>query len=230
MIATAEPGVSARTPNPAPRTVPEPSRPEAPPAGARATPRPLAAHLDPADQAILSDYLDAALSLLEIARRHRLRITDLLDWAERPDIVDVLTRFARLCNTRAANLAAGASIAAVETTARCLSAPNPETARRAASTLIRLAPKPASRPQTSRGHKSEDPAPAVEAPETPSLEESASEIRTRERQPSDTCHPARVPSPTPTNQPSSTQSPTASAPSSPPAPDRPKPLSNPPGT
>ncbi len=109
------------------------------------------------ESALLADYLNPSLSLLDLSERHNLPIPHLVAWAERPDIASVLIRLKALADQRAALLAADHAPAAVislsaasaSALATAAEAETPalrlraiESARKAASHMLRLAPRP----------------------------------------------------------------------------------------
>lgn len=110
------------------------------------------------DDKLLAHYLDPSLTLPDLADIHRTSVRAIIAWLRQPHIAEFLRDYAQACNDRTRHLAATAGVAAVNTTIRCLNASNPETTRRAASTLLRQA-KPA--PATPR-------TPTTAPPPTPS--------------------------------------------------------------
>lgn len=145
------------------------------------------------DESLVNDYLDPSLSLTAIASRHGMSLRALLLWSGRPDIRDLLRLYADGCNERAAVLAAAASDRAVSATLRAVDAPNTETSRRAASTLLRLARPPRPSP-TNPGEPAAAPAPAPEPAPGQSGEPEQPHAHTHPRLNSDS---ATSPSPAP---------------------------------
>ena len=87
---------------------------------------------------LLRDFLDPSLPLPALAAAHGLSLPDLIAWSTLPEVEAELDALEVLAHRRLRALAAHHAPAAVETLATLLTAPIPETARRAASTLLRL--------------------------------------------------------------------------------------------
>lgn len=129
-------------------TAPAPAPAAEDPPGTGATP-PTAAPDFPSDEALLADYLDPALTIPQIAADNAISIPDFVAWLRRPHIAEFLEQYEQVCTDRSRRLMAAAGPAAVATTVNCLSAGSKETARRAASALMRViktAPLRASHP------------------------------------------------------------------------------------
>lgn len=114
-----------------------------------------AAATPPDDGAMLADYWNPELSLLQVASRNRTNLVDLLQWLRRPTIAAAIEMLALAEAERAARLTTTASTAAAAALIRALSAPNPETARRAAGAIHRL---------IASGHKSATGDPRAPSP------------------------------------------------------------------
>jgi len=96
-------------------------------------------HIDPAlHRHLLRAFLDPALSLPDMAEAHGLDLSDLVAWSADPEVAAQLDALEALAHRRLRALAAQHAPAAVQTLATLLTSPAPETARRAASALLRL--------------------------------------------------------------------------------------------
>lgn len=108
------------------------------------------------ESALLADYLNPSLSLLDLSERHNLPIVDLVAWSERHDIAGLLIRLKSLADQRAALLTAdhapaavtSLSAAAASALTTAAEAESPalrlraiESARKASALLLRLAPR-----------------------------------------------------------------------------------------
>jgi len=108
--------------------LPHPTSPVPPPAAAPA----------PDTTAVVLDYLKPELSLLQVAVKHNLKLDALVTLIESPTAQRTLQRLHDAEARRAQILIAHAQPAAVQALIRALSAKSPETARRAASALLRM--------------------------------------------------------------------------------------------
>lgn len=123
------------------------------------------------ESALLADYLDPSLSLLDLSERHRVPLPDLIAWSERPHIASLLVRLKSSADQRAAVLAAdrapaavsalsAASAAALNTSAEtetpALRLRAIESARKASAHILRLAPRPPKAAPTSRSQDQEN--------------------------------------------------------------------------
>jgi len=118
-------------------TAPAPAPAAEAPPGTGATP-PTPAPDFPSDEALLADYLDPALTIPQVAADNAISIPDFVAWLRRPHIAEFLEQYEQVCTDRSRRLMAAAGPAAVATTVNCLSAGSRETARRAASALMRV--------------------------------------------------------------------------------------------
>lgn len=89
--------------------------------------------------ALIIDYLNPSTTLAEMSRRHAVPLPQLIEWTERENVVELTEAYARASAKRAALLAVIATPSALRSTLVCLDSPNPETARRAAATILRQA-------------------------------------------------------------------------------------------
>lgn len=104
------------------------------PSGIRVGQNPPAPPLD----ALIADYLGESLSLPDLAAKHSLSLTELCATLESPEFTELLERLSRLAEKRARDIATHTRAGALRTLESvCATAINPETARKAASTLIR---------------------------------------------------------------------------------------------
>jgi len=92
----------------------------------------------PDTTAVVLDYLKPELSLLQVAVKHNLKLDALVTLIESPTAQRTLQRLRDAEARRAQILIAHAQPAAVQALIRALSAKSPETARRAASALLRM--------------------------------------------------------------------------------------------
>ena len=121
-------------------------------------------------RSLLAAFLDPSQTIPEVAEAHSLDLSALLAWSADPEVAAELDALEALAQRRLRALAAQHIPAAVETLAKLLTSPAPETARRAASALLRLLGKgphaalvaAASRPTPPRDHTVE-PSPKPEA-------------------------------------------------------------------
>jgi len=89
-------------------------------------------------RSLLAAFLDPSQTIPEVAEAHSLDLSALLAWSADPEVAAELDALEALAQRRLRALAAQHIPAAVETLAKLLTSPAPETARRAASALLRL--------------------------------------------------------------------------------------------
>ena len=108
--------------------------------------------------ALLFDYLDPNLTFAHVAQRHNIDPIALMEWARDPVTLGAIAHRQKLEADRANQILPFARAAAITTLARAVTSPNQETARRAATTLLRIKPEvaPAAIPAT----RATDPASA----------------------------------------------------------------------
>ncbi len=162
---------------------PSPTLTVSPPHPHTPTPTP-APHPDTA--AVLLDYLNPDLTLVKVAVKHKLRFEQITELIESPKAQAMLARLQQAEQRRAEMIVAHSQPAAVQALVRALSAKSPETARRAASALLRMnaratdpssgrcprPPRPATAPRAAASHiphpTSDIPHPASHIPPAPS--------------------------------------------------------------
>src|SRR5688572_10560931 len=91
----------------------------------------------PDDSALLEDFLEASHSPLALCRIHRLSLAQLEAWSRQPHIREKLDAYARISADRAAVLTTHARVRAVASLDFLTCSRAEETARRAATTLLR---------------------------------------------------------------------------------------------
>ena len=144
---------------------PQSALPSLPPVPSAQSPVPASSRGD-----ILADYWNPDLSLFQIAARNNISLFDLLEWLQQPTVIAAIELVNAAETQRAARLAANAATLATSALIRAASAPSAETARRAATTILRHArdatrPARASAPvQSPRQSTSALPSPAPAHP------------------------------------------------------------------
>ncbi len=101
-------------------------------------------HIDQAQQArdrdnqLIAQYMTGELTLLGIADMNSMTLKELIEWSRQPHIEALLSDIAEASTLRAQRLAADAAPHAIAKLTALLSAKNEETARRAASAILRI--------------------------------------------------------------------------------------------